>query len=727
MSEPTPAADASSEIIPHVAPSKSLPEFSIFAILLGLGLAFVFNAANAFVGLKIGLTVSASIPSAVISMAVLKGVLKRGSILENNTVHAFASVGEGLAAAIIFTVPALLFLGGEITPANVFLLGAVGGFLGILMMIPLRRMLCVQEHKTLPFPEGTACAQVLIAGDKGGVTAKPVFGGIAFGGVFEFLRNGMGLFSAEPIYSFSSLHKMTFGFSASPLLVGIGWLVGIRIAAVLLAGSLFGYMVIIPLIDFIGGSNIVAPGTVPINEMSWSGIRRSYLVYIGAGGVAFGGLSSLIRALPDIGSSLAASLKALRQTTAGVATTSDPTSEKERFAVTFGGGVLGFFVGGLGFDSIASSKTIDALALHFNFVLAPICAVIGAVVFYFLGRYATAATANTPRTERDLPLPIVGGGILLAILILRFTPGFDLSIGEALLTVFVAFLFVAVSARMVGLIGTTNQPVSGMTITALMVLTLAFAKVFNHNPDTVKISAIMAGAVVCIATSLSGDLSQDLKTATLIGATPWKVQLAQLLGTLFAAVRTGFVLLLLHKAYTIGSDAISAPQAMLMSTLVKGATGGGLPWFLMLLGALIGLVCQLLGVSALAFSIGMYLPINNWPSIFVGGVLAWFIRRKKDAKAGTAPEEHNDSDSGSLWAAGLVAGEAIMGLMIALVGVGLKSRTFAAVRTHLDGTDLIPGPEESPFEIGLSALFFLAAVAAFYFVARWKPKPNAVA
>jgi uncharacterized oligopeptide transporter (OPT) family protein len=655
--------------------------------------------------------VSASIPSAVISMGVLRGLLRRGTVLENNSVHAFASVGEGLAAAIIFTVPALLFLGGEITPATVFLLGTIGGFLGILLMIPLRRALCVKEHHTLPFPEGTACAKVLVAGDRGGVTAKPVFGGILFGAVFEFLRNGCKLFLADPTLSFRSLHKATFGFSVSPLLVGIGWLVGVRIAAVMLAGSLLGYVVLIPMIDLFGGNNIIAPGMKPVSAMAWNEIRRYYLVYIGAGGVAFGGLVSLVRALPDIGSSLVRSLQALRESRGPVlAAAHEEGSERERLAVTVGGAVLGALVGAFGFDDKASSNHLDALRFHVNFGLAAVWAVIGAALFFVLGLYATKATRGQRRTERDLPLPLVGLGVLAALLILWLTPRFGISLGEAVVTVVFAFLFVAVSARMVGLIGTTNQPVSGMTITALMALTMVFIKLFHHDPSTIKISAIMAGAVVCIATSLSGELSQDLKTATLIGATPWKVQLAQLLGTLGSAVRTGFVLLVLHQAYTLGSEAVSAPQATLMAALVQGATGGGLPWMLMLIGALIGLCCQLLGVSALAFSIGLYLPINNWPSIFLGGVLSWWVRRKQDVA-------HDESDVGSLWAAGLVAGEAICGLGIALLTVGGVAGSIV-LRHHEEAGKWLEGPAENPFEYGLSTVLMLGVLAIFYWVAN---------
>jgi uncharacterized oligopeptide transporter (OPT) family protein len=704
-----------SEIVPHVGPDQTLPEFTLQTVFLGILLAAIFNAANAYVGLKIGLTVSASIPSAVISMGVLRGLLRRGTILENNSVHAFASVGEGLAAAIIFTVPALLFLGGEITPATVFWLGTIGGFLGILLMIPLRRTLCVKEHHTLPFPEGTACADVLIAGDRGGVKAKPVFGGMLFGAVFEFLRNAAKLIVAEPTYSFRALNKATFGFSVSPLLVGIGWLVGIRIASVMLAGSVLGYVVLIPLIDYFGGHQVIAPGTKPIADMAWYEMRRSYLVYIGAGGVAFGGLFSLARALPDIGTSLKASLLAVRRRETHASRDTTAGAEKERRAVTVAGAVLGALVGAFGFDDAASSRAMSSLHVHVNLALIPVGAALGAAVFHVLGAYAVRATREQVRTERDLPLPLVGLGVMAALLLLWLIPRFGISLGEALVTVLFAFLFVAVSARMVGLIGTTNQPVSGMTITALMALTIVFTKVFHHDPGTIKISAIMAGAVVCIATSLSGDLSQDLKTATLIGATPWKVQLAQLLGALGSAVRTGFVLLVLHKAYQIGSEAVPAPQATLMAALVEGATGGALPWKLMLFGGLIGLCCQLLGVSALAFSIGMYLPINNWPSIFAGGVLAWWVRRERQS-----PSLSDESDAGSLWAAGLVAGEAICGLLIALLTVTGVARSLV-LRHHSEGGKIIEGPAETPAEFALSAVTMLLVLAVFYAVSRKKP------
>lgn len=700
--------------MPYVGPEQAPPEFTLQTVVLGILLAAIFNAANAYVGLKIGLTVSASIPSAVISMGVLRGLLRRGTILENNSVHAFASVGEGLAAAIIFTVPALLFLGGEITPATVFWLGTIGGFLGILLMIPLRRTLCVKEHHTLPFPEGTACADVLIAGDRGGVKAKPVFGGILFGAVFEFLRNGAKLIVAEPTYSFSTLNKATLGFSVSPLLVGIGWLVGIRIASVMLAGSLLGYTVLIPLIDYFGGHQIIAPGTKPIADMAWNEIRRSYLVYIGAGGVAFGGLFSLARALPDIGSSLKVSFLALRRSEPRATADATVGAERERRAVTVAGAVLGALVGAFGFDDATSSRAMTSLRVHVNFALIPVGAALGAAAFYLLGAYAVRATRGQLRTERDLPLPLVGLGVMAALLLLWLIPRFGVSLGEALVTVLFALLFVAVSARMVGLIGTTNQPVSGMTITALMALTIVFVSVFRHDPRTIKTSAIMAGAVVCIATSLSGDLSQDLKTATLIGATPWKVQLAQLLGALGSAVRTGFVLLVLHKAYTIGSEAVPAPQATLMAALVEGATGGGLPWKLMLFGGLIGLCCQLLGVSALAFSIGLYLPINNWPSIFAGGALAWWVRRERQG-----PSLGDDSDTGSLWAAGLVAGEALCGLAIALLTV-TGAADSVVLRHHGEGGKLTPGPAETPAEFLLSAVTMLLVLGVFYAVSRTK-------
>lgn len=665
--KPQPAARADAPFTPYVPEHQKVPEFTIQAVLLGFILSIVFNAANAYLGLKIGLTVSASIPSAIISMGVLRMLLPRllgrsGTILENNIVHTIASTGESLAAAIIFTVPALIFLGGEISNTKVLLLGAAGGLLGMLMMIPLRQSLMVHEHDSLPFPEGNACAKVLIAGDQGGASAAPVFTGIFTGAVFKFAMSGLTLFKDVLMWTSPKLNKAGFGFEVSPLLVGVGYLIGLRITAVMLAGGLLGYWVLIPLINALGGANIVAPGTIPINEMTTGDIRANYVRYIGAGGVAFGGLISLLKSMPDIISSLKHSLSALAKARGARGGSLADKRDWEELPLVFGGAFLGLAIGFFAGDA---GWGLPQLALRG--LTGVVAACLGALVMFYCARSTAPLGGVFKRTELDLPLPVIGAGVTAMFLLLWLHPAFELSFLEACIVVFFCFFFVAVSARMVGLIGTTNQPVSGMTITALLTMTLLFVWL-GHDPATVKTAAIMGGAAVCIAISLSGDLSQDLKTAALVGGTPWKVQLAEILGTLVSAVRTGFILWLLYKAYGFGAptpehpNALEAPQSQLMAKLVSGATGGELPWTLLLTGAGIGLVAELCGISALALAIGLYLPITNWPMMVVGGALSWWVARKK----GQAAEE---SDEGSLYASGLIAGDALMGIGLAMVAV----------------------------------------------------------
>jgi|CXWL01.1.fsa_nt_gi uncharacterized oligopeptide transporter (OPT) family protein len=716
----------------YVADNSKVPEFTIQAVILGFVLSIVFNAANAYLGLKIGLTVSASIPSAIISMGVLRMVLPRligrsGTVLENMVVHSIASNGESLAAAIIFTVPALFFLGYEVSNSTVFLLGTAGGVLGMLMMIPLRHALVVTEHKNLPFPEGTACAQVLVAGDKGGASAAPVFWGILSGGVFKFSMSGLNLFKDSLFWTSPKLHQAGFGYDISPLLVGVGYLVGLRIAAVMLAGGLLGFWVLIPLIHSLGGHNIVAPGTVPIDEMSTMAIRGAYIKYIGAGGVAFGGLVSLLKSLPDIASSIRSSLSILARGAEAKRSGGEAEKDREHKAVVFGGAALGFLVGAfVGEAEFSIGRFLTQLVLGGGGG-----ALIGGVLFHYLSIAAAKHAKVFKRTEHDLPLPVVGLGIISMFLMVWLTPAFGLTFLEAVAVVAFCFFFVAVSARMVGLIGTTNQPVSGMTITALLALTLLF-KLLGHSPDLIKTAAIMGGAIVCIAISLSGDLSQDMKTAVLVGATPWKIQLTHIMGTLVSAVRSGFILLILYKAYGFGAPtaahphALEAPQAQLMAKLVEGATGGQLPWTLLLTGAGIGLVMELCGLSALAFSIGLYLPITNWPMIFLGGLLAWYISKRRGG-------EIREDDPGSLFSSGLIAGEALMGIGLACVTVVISTyggdaptgalHTLADVLSKLSLRVL---PEGSPLnESILATALCLSVVYLLWRQATAKKKAHA--
>ncbi len=674
------------EFKPYIDESAKITEFSIQAAILGLILSVIFNAANAYLGLKIGMTVSASIPSAIISMTVLRILLpkffkRNATILENNIVHAFASIGESTAAAIIFTVPAILFLGGEFKNSTIFLLGAIGGLLGLMMMIPLRHSLVVREHKNLPFPEGTACAEVLIAGDKGGRSAKPVFLGIIVGGAFKFATGALKLFKDYFMWSFASLNKAGFGYEISPLFLGVGYLVGLRIALVMFAGGAFGYWVIIPLINAFAQNNIIPPGTIAVADMTTEQLRVNYVKYIGAGGVAFGGLISIIKSLPDIISSIKYTIKSLittqRYETSDSAINQNILKDHEHRSIVISAGILGALIGMfaielplyLGPQSFPHFIRLIIGVLVRVFVMGGLGAIILGSFFHFVALNSAKLSKNFLRFEQDVPLTIVIFIIIFLFLTLWLLPVFDLSFFEALLVVIFSGFFVAVSARMVGLIGTTNQPVSGMTITALLFLTLSFV-FLGHNPSTVKMSAIMAGAVVCIAISTSGDLSQDLKTGALIGATPWKIELAQISGLLVSSIRSGFILLLLYWAYGFGNptpqhpNPLEAPQAQLMAKLVEGAGGGNLPWLLLLTGGAIGLICEMIGVSALAFSIGLYLPITNWPMIVVGGVIAWLVKKDKKIK--------EEEDNGALFSSGLIAGDALMGIFIAgLTVIGL--------------------------------------------------------
>ncbi len=640
MSEPTSAPAPAQKLVPYV-PSEVAPrEFTLRAVILGVLMAFIFNAANAYVGLKIGLTVSASIPSAVISMALLRKFLpsiqrmfgakdpQPGTVLENNTAHAVASTGEALAAGIIFTLPSFYFLtareveggyeGGHLLGEwETFAFGTIGGLLGILAFIPLRQYLMVREHGRLPFPEGVACAKVLIAGDRGGVSAQPVFLGIATGLVGKGLMSMVGLWKEVVMKSWESLHKATLGFEGAPLLLGVGYLIGPRIAAVMLAGSMLGFVVLIPMFDWLAHNLCVAgpdvaertaaiaasvycqpvpPSTTPLIEMSADAMRGSYIKYIGAGGVAFGGAWSILRTLPQIATSLKATTAALK--------------------------------------------------------------------------HAREGRVKIPRTEVDMPLWVVGVAIavlFIGILVLPTMTGswtFAITILMALLAVGFAFFFVAVSAQTVGLVGSTSQPVSGMTITAVLASSLLISALGFTGMDG-KFAAMTIGAIVCISICLSGDMAQDLKTGALLGATPKYIQYGQMIGVTWAALRAGAILGLLHAAYKLGSPMLAAPQANLMASLVNGAMGGELQWTLLGLGAAIGLVCELCGLSALAFSIGLYLPISTWPPIFVGGLIAWLVARKK----GTAAQKDHWSERGTLFASGLVAGDALMGIAISILAV----------------------------------------------------------
>jgi len=599
--EQIPKSDkATAALTPYIAAERHVPEFTWQALLLGALLSLSFGMVNAYLGLKVGLTVSASIPSAVISMTVLRGILRRGTVLENNIVHTIASTGESLAAGIIFTVPAFIFLGLNPSGFLIFLLGVTGGLLGILMMIPLRHHLTISEHRTLPFPEGTACAKVLIAGDIGGASAQPVFLGIGLGALYQFAMKGLRLWQDTVLWTFTSLHKATIGFELTPIFLGVGYLIGPQIARFMLIGGVLGWSVLIPLFDLLAGSpagRIFGLGD-DVHQLTAFAIWSKYVRYVGAGAVATGGMISLLRALPAMQQSLRVALAALR---------------------------------------------------------------------------SRDTQANTVRTEQDLHPGIVVGGTVALGLGLWLMPTFHLDLIAACLAVGFAFVFVVVSSRMVGLIGSTSQPVSGMTIAALLATSLIL-RATGHIGTEGMGAAITCGAVVCIAIALSGDMSQDLKTGALLGATPRYLQMGEMFGTVVAALRAGWVLFLLHQAYTLGSEALPAPQAKLMATLVQGVMQGELPWALLLLGGGLALGAEAIGIPSLAFAIGLYLPVTTSASLILGGLVSWWVKRRA-ANSAVYQQQH---ERATLLASGLIAGDALMGTGIAgLVVSGLDQSLVA--------------------------------------------------
>jgi putative OPT family oligopeptide transporter len=620
------APPARASLVPYVAPAARTAEFTVRAAVLGALLSLTFGMVNSYLALKIGLTVSASIPSAVLSMAILRGILRRGTVLENNVVHTIASAGESLAAGVIFTVPALLFLGLSPTGFEIFLLGATAGLLGVLTMIPLRHTLTVERHGELPFPEGTACAMVLIAGDKGGASARPVFGGILGGALYTFLGRGLRLWGDTVFWSLGPLHKASIGFELSPMFLGVGYLIGPRIAATMLGGGLLGWALLIPFFDALGARAVWFGLPPTIDALDAKEIWRTAVRYVGAGAVAAGGMVSLVRSLPAMRASLLHLLASLRP-----------------------------------------AETVAA------------------------------------RTDRDLPGGVVLGGITLLALGLWLLPWFHMHLADALLAVAFAFFFVVVSSEIVGLIGTTSQPVSGMTITALLVT--AFAVLLSGRTGTEgSAAAIRVAAVVAVSIALAGDMSQDLKTGALLGATPWKLQVGEMVGTAVAALRAGWVLFLLHKAYGIGSALLPAPQAKLMATLADGVMQGDLPWRLLGLGAGLALVAEALGVASLPFAIGLYLPITTSAPLVLGGLAAWLLHRR--------PQASDRRERLTLLASGLVAGDALMGIGVAALVVGGLSDRLA-----------LRAPGSGGWEDAATLVPFVILLAVFLWAGRAKEGP----
>lgn len=588
------------EFQPYIPANKVLPEFTGTSLFIGLILAVVFGAANAYLGLKVGMTISASIPAAVISMGIIRGFLKRDSILENNIVQTIGSSGESLAAGVIFTLPALYIWSAEWglgTPSllNITILSLLGGILGTLFMIPLRKALIVNEHETLPYPEGTACAEVLLAGEEGGEKARTTFLGVAFGAGYKFLTDGFRLFPSSIETIIPGYKGAAIGADILPALLGVGYIIGPKISAYMLSGAALGWFAIIPLILYVGsgGEVILYPSEVPIGQLDHWGIWDNYIRYIGAGAVAFGGIFSLIKAIPLI-------FRTFRDAIGSYAKT------------------------GVGGDSDI-------------------------------------------RTDRDMPMKVLIIGSLAIILAIAMLPVIPVGFLGAVLIAIFGFFFATVSSRIVGLVGSSSNPVSGMTIATLIITAIIF-KATGNDGQAGMIGTLSVGAIICIIAALAGDTSQDLKTGFLVGATPKLQQYGELAGAAVAALAIGGVMTLLNNAWGFGSSELPAPQATLMRLVVEGVMGGNLPWILLLIGVGIGVAIELLGLPVLPIAIGLYLPIHLSVAVMVGGLVRGWLEyrhRKSDIKEAIAYQ----IDSGVLYSSGLIAGEGLIGILLAVFAV----------------------------------------------------------
>ena len=582
---------------PIVPADKTLPEFTPISLVLGLILAVVFGAANAYLGLRVGMTVSASIPAAVISMGILRYVLHRDSILENNMVQTIGSAGESLAAGAIFTMPALFMWAEESNEVampsftEIAAIAVCGGLLGVLFMVPLRNALIVEEHGVLPFPEGTACAEVLMAGEEGGAKSKVVFAGLGISALYKFITDGLKLFPSEVHWNIRSL-RTGFGMDVLPALAGVGYICGQRVAANMFAGGVLGWFVLIPAIVLFGGDNVVAPAKEMISRMDVLSIWGSYIRYIGAGAVAAGGIISLVKTFPVI----------IRTFTKAV--------------------------GGIGV------RRQDAL-----------------------------------RTSKEIPMGIVLAGVLLIAVVIWLLPSVPVRLFGAMLVILFGFFFATVSSRMVGLVGSSNNPVSGMAIATLLIST-ALLKGTGMTGYVGMVSAICVGTVICIVAAMAGDTSQDLKTGFIVGATPMWQQIGELIGAVVAALTIGGVMYLLHKAWGFGSSAqLPAPQATLMKLVVEGVMGGTLPWGLVFCGVFTAVVIEILGLPVLPISIGLYLPIHLSAPIFVGGLVRKMVESQKaDTEEQTARRKER-VEKGLLYSSGLIAGEGLIGILLAVLAV----------------------------------------------------------
>jgi len=583
---------------PYVEKSAILPEFTWKAVIAGAIFGMLFGASNAYLGLKSGLTVATSIPIAVMSVALFR-LWKKTSILELNTSQTVGSASSSLASGVIFTIPALFLWGFAPSIAQIAILAGLGGILGILFMIPLRRFLIKQEHGKLPYPEGTACAEVLVSAEAGGAQARNVFYGLGAGFVYNFFLKFLHLWPEKASFNIPRIKKALFGIETSPALLGVGYILGYRVSAILVAGGLVSWMVLIPLIAHFGEylSIPLFPETAKlIKDMTPNEIWNRYIRYIGAGGVACGGIITISKSIPTIIKSVKIGVKEI--------------------------------------SARLSNVTIDKI-----------------------------------RTDRDIPLHYVAVMVLFVVAIIALVPGiigtvdsfFVRLLGAVCIAIF-AFFFVIVSSRIVGLIGVSSNPTSGMAIFTLLGTSILFLAL-GWTDTMGKTAVLTIGTVVCVAASIAGDTSQDLKTGFLTGATPYRQQIGEMIGVVTSMFAVSAAIILLNKAFSFGSVELPAPQATLMQTVIEGVLSRNLPWNLVLMGAALAVFAEVCSIPPLPFAVGVYLPLSTMTPIFMGGCIRYFIERRSKGDREVLLERR---EKGVLFGSGLIAGVGFLMMILSI-------------------------------------------------------------
>lgn len=585
------------EFKPYIPAEKITPELTVTSIVMGIILAVIFGAANAYLGLRVGMTVSASIPAAVISMGVIRVIMRKNSILESNMVQTIGSAGESLAAGAIFTIPALYLWASEgvmekPSLLEITIIALLGGLLGVFFMVPLRNALIVREHATLPYPEGHACAEVLLAGEEGGSNAGTVFAGMGFAGLFKFIIDGLKIVPGEvSLEGTTKNYPGAIGTQIYPAVMSVGYICGPKISSYMFAGGLLSWVILIPIIVLFGSNLVLYPGTETIGEIFASsgagGIWETYVRYIGAGALAAGGIISLVKSLPLI-------------------------------VTTFRDAVKGM---------------------------------------------AKGVGGSNLRTDKDLSMKFILIAILVLTLLVWLVPAIPVSIVGAAIVVIFGFFFATVSSRMVGLVGSSNNPVSGMAIATLLIATLILKITGDVGAHGMQ-AAIAIGSIICIVAAIAGDTSQDLKTGFLLGATPKKQQIGEILGVVAAALAIGFTLNLLDSAWGFGSQELAAPQATLMKMVIEGIMDGNLPWSLIIIGVCIAVVVEIIGIPVLPFAIGVYLPVQLNACIMVGGLIRLFFDKMHESD-----KKKKAINNGVLFCSGMIAGEGLIGILLAVLAV----------------------------------------------------------